>query len=115
MHQGANVTTRCTTSVAHGQNGPQLGERETHCQCPLNEFHPLRRRRRIFAVISGRALRQGQEPQALVVPQRIRADAREMGQLSRTHGRLPPREESKLWNGFQGQVETDSYFDAATS
>ena len=36
------------------------------------------------------------------------------GLLSRTHGRLPPQEESKLWNGFQGQVETDSYFDAAT-
>src|SRR4029077_3702612 len=109
------MTTGRSASVAHGQNGLQLGERETYFQCPLNEFHPLLRRRRIFAVISGGALWRRQKAQAFVVPQRIRAHAREMSQLSRTHWEPSSARESKLWNGLQGQVETDTYFDAATS
>jgi len=98
------MTTGRSASVAHGQNGLQLGERKTYFQCPLNEFHPLLRRRRIFAVISGGALWRRQKAQAFVVPQRIRAHAREMGQLSRTHGSLPPRE--SLNSGTDSRVKS---------
>jgi hypothetical protein len=80
-----NLAAGYPAGITLPQHAGEVIEREAHVERPLDDTHPVQRRRRVDTVAIVAALRRGQQALLLVVAQRVDADPGSFSQLSRSH------------------------------
>jgi hypothetical protein len=103
--QGADVAARSAAAVADLEQAAQLVEREADGKGAADQAHAIHGRGRVTPVAGMGPRRPGQDADALVVAERIGADAGQSGQFA---GQEMSAVSSHLtavapWNRFQGQ------------
>ena len=79
-----HLSARSATPVSHGKNRCELPQRKTHGKRVLNQQYSIQSVVRIHAISVTRARRPLQNPEALVVPERIGTYPGRMGKIPRS-------------------------------
>ena len=84
-HECPNAPAWRASSIPRRQDTPQIPERESHYERPLNQENAVDRGRRVSSISGKRSRDTRKQALSFVVPKGISADTRGPGDISRTH------------------------------